>query len=183
MAEIRCICPARPDGEPRHLADTVELHPKLGFRAVDTIKLAIAVLYSEDPDAGLADILGVLREGYVLHGVASWTLANDDGPIPASRPAIREYLLGDPEAAATVADAADDLYAEAVTAPLFRAASMSSPPSQTEPSTSAPTGSSATPPTRLRLSSTSTTPTDDTETTTSSPAGDSSSSPSLASVG
>ena len=184
MVEIACICPARPDGEPRHATDTIDLHPKLGFRSVDAIKTGLAAMYIDDPEAGIGEVLAVLREGYVLQGVASWTVVDENGePVTLTKGAIRERLLSVPDAAAIIADAADALYAEAVLAPLLRAASNSSPPTPTEASTSAPTGSSDTPPTPPSPSSTTTSRTDDTTTITQLHAGASSSSPSLASVG
>jgi hypothetical protein len=185
---IPCICPALPDGTKRHASDTVDLRPRLGFRDVDTIKQSLAVMYLSDPDAGFADIFAAIREGYILLGIESWSLmtwteADGDVPLPVTKPNIRRYVLEDHEAAGIIADAADELYAEAVMRPLLRAASTSSPPTPTEPSTSPPTGSSESPtPTPSSPSSTTTSPTDDTGTTTSPPAGDSNSSPSLASV-
>ena len=184
MAEIPCICPAGPDGEPRHTTDSVELHPKLGFRAADAIKTGLAAMYIDDPDAGIGEVLAVLREGYIVHGVASWTVVDAEGvPVPVTKGAVRSMLLSVPDAASIVADAADALYAEAVLAPLLRAASTSSPPGPTEGSTSPPIGSSDTPPTPSSPSSTTTSPTDDITTITRLHAGDSNSSQSLASVG
>jgi hypothetical protein len=180
---IPCICPALPDGTKRHASDTVDLRPRLGFREVDTIKQSLAVMYLGDPDAGFADIFAAIREGYILLGIESWSLVGEDGPLPVTKPNIRQHVLENHEAAGIIADAADELYAEAVMRPLLRAASTSSPPTPTEPSTSPPTGSSESPtPTPSSPSSTTTSPTDDTGTTTSPPAGDSNSSPSLASV-
>lgn len=183
--EIPCICPAAPGGEPRHATDTVELRARLGFREVDTIKQALGVMYLQDPDAGFPEVFATIREQYLLHGVESWTLLDGEGdPLPVTKPNIRERLFMHFEAAELIADAADDLYAEAVMRPLLQAASTSSPPTPTEPSTSLPSGSSdSTEDERPSSpSSTTTTPTDDTGTITSPPAGDSSSSPSLASV-
>jgi hypothetical protein len=182
--DIPCICPAKPDGTKRHASDTVELRDKLGFLAVDTIKQSLALMYLQDPDAGVPDIFAKVREGYLLLGVESWSLVDAEGnPLPVTKPNIREYLLEDHDIGSAIADVADDLYSEAVMRPLFKAASTSSPPTPTEPSTSPPTGSSDSPtPTPSSPSSTTTSPTDVTETTTSPPAGASNSSPSLASV-
>jgi hypothetical protein len=184
MSTIRCLCPLR-GAEVLHPAgDTVTLRAKLGFREVDTIKQSLAVMYLVDPDAGFADIFATIREGYLLHGVESWSLVDDKGkPLPVTKPNIREHLLGDIDAATAVADEADELYAEAVMRPLLQAASTSSPPTPTEPSTSAPTGSSESPtPEPSKPSLTTTSPMADIETTISAPDGDSSSSPNLASV-
>jgi hypothetical protein len=193
MVAVDCLCPPRSGGGVRHPdGDTVTLRPVIGFLQVDAIKMALGVMYVEDPDAGIADILAVLRERYVLAGVESWTLVNDDGPIPVTRPTIRTHLLTNFAAASVVADAADDLYRDAVTAPLLNPALTSSQDGPTDSSTSAPTGSpddstSATPeegtPRPSSPSSITTIRTVGTATTSSSPDGDSRSSPSLASAG
>lgn len=141
--DIPCICPVEPGSEPRHATDTVDLRPRLGFREVDTIKNSLGIMYLQDPDAGFADTFAVLREGYLLLGIESWSVVGLDGePLPVTKPNIREHLLTRMDAAALVADAADDLYQEAVMRPLLQAASTSSPPTSTEPSTSAESGSS-----------------------------------------
>jgi hypothetical protein len=188
--DIACICPT--DGAPRHVMDTITLRDTLEFRQVDAIKMSLGVMYMEDPDAGIGDILSVLREGYVLAGVEGWTLTNQDGPIPVTRPNIRAYLLTNFAAASLLADVADDLYRDAVTAPLLNPAPTSSQDGPTDSSTSAPTGSpddstSETPeagtPRPSSPSSITTIRTVGTATTSSSPDGDSKSSPSLASAG
>lgn len=176
--DIECICPPTAGGEKRHERDRIDLRPTLGFSDVNTIRMALGVMYTDDPDAGLADVLGVLQERYVLHGIESWTLVDEHGDaVPVTKATIRERLLTHHAVATQVADVADDLYREAVTLPLLLRAVSSSQPGPTDASTSAPNGSSATPrPMPSSPSSISTTPTDDTEATGPPPDGDSRSS-------
>lgn len=182
--KITCVCPPRADGTPRHPEDDVVLRERLDFAAVNATKNALAMMYIDDPDAGMPDILAVIHERYILHGIESWSLVDENGePLTVTKGAIRDLILSRPEVAETIAEAADDLYQEAVMRPLFRMASTSSPSTSTTDSTSPTTDSSGSFPTRPSSpSSTSITPTDDTATTDSSPDGDSSSSPRWASV-
>jgi len=190
MVAIPCICPALPDGEPRHRdGDEVGLRERLDFLAVSTIKQNLGAMYLDDPAAGVPEVLGVLQEQYVIHGVESWTVVDERGkPVPATKSAIRDLLLTRFDAADIVAEAADELYREAVTLPLLRKALRSSLPGPTGGSTSVPTASprrsSRQPKSSKRSSqsSISTIPTDDTETTGSHSDGEPRSSPSLVSV-
>lgn len=164
--DIACICPPKADGEPRHAADTVTLRETLDFRSAAACRNAISLLYQDDPDASIADVLAVLSETYLLGGVEAWSLIGPDGkPMPVSKPLIRSVLLARTDVAMEVADAAHDIYNEAVLLPLLRKASMSSPPSPTDDSTSPRTGSTDEAPTPSKRSSTTTTPMDDTEPT------------------
>lgn len=161
----------------------VTLRPTLGFRAVASIRNEIQILRQDDDDPSVGDILAVLTEGYILHGIESWSLLDDDGdPLPVTRSNIRVRILSDLTAASILGDYADNLYAKSVMLPLLAAASSSSPPTPTDTSTSAPTDSSSTPPKRSKPSSISTIPTADTGTTSKSPDGDSSSSQSSTSA-
>ena len=179
---IRCVCPPTADGSPRHEGDTVTLRDTLGFREVTTIRNLAGTLDQEDP-LFVAEVLAALSEGYIVFGVASWTLVDDKGkPLPVNRAAIREHLLSDVEVAADVADAADELYGERVVLPLLTRASRSSRPTPTASSTARTRRSSEQRPTPLKRSSIGSSPTDATGTITTSPDGDSSSSRSSASV-
>lgn len=170
---IECICP--PSGG-RHGHDTVTLSDHLDFTSAVKVRNAISATYHDDPDAAYTDVLAVLTEVYLLCGIESWSLIGEDGkPLEAHRPNIRRYLLSNLLVAMEVGNAADDLYAEAVVLPLVRKALTSSPDTQTDESTSPPTGSTEQPPRRSSPSSTSTTPTVVTEETSSPLAGDSSS--------
>ncbi len=175
--EIRCVCPAKPDGSPRHDHDEVVLKDHLDFRSAVSIRNAVSLLKSEDPDASTADVLAALTEGYVLNGVASWSLVDAKGkPVEPTRTAIREFMEDHLDEALELANEADSMYMESVMLPLIVRGSTSSSTTPTASSTSRPTGSTVKPRKPSPPSSISTTPTDDTETTTASPDGDSRSS-------
>lgn len=175
--EIPCICPLV-EGKPRHDKDTVTLRERLDFRSSLAAQNTIVFLKQEDPDASAADVLAALTESYLLAGVESWTVVGVDGkPIEPTKAAIRELLLTNLDVAMEVAEAADDLYRDAVVDPLVRKASASSPDTPTGTSTS-PTSTSPEPnQNHSSPSSISTTQMDDTETTSLSLAGVSNSSP------
>jgi hypothetical protein len=169
QVQIDCVCPPRADGEPRHPdGDTVTLRETLGFREVTAIRHGISFLENDGTaDAYAAEVLAVLTEGYVLHGIEAWSLVDEKGkPAEVSRTAIRERILSRVDVASVVGDAADELYGEKVLLPLLVRASKSSQPSPTGRSTSPRKGSRASRPTPSSPSSTSTTPTDGTVTTT-----------------
>jgi hypothetical protein len=175
---IPCAC-----ANAGHDTDTVWLRELIAPRDALAISKDIEVLRSMDPDATAGDVLAVLSEGYIVRGVESWTLLGEDGkPLEVTKAAVRERLLSRLDIASTLADVADELYAEAVMLPLLRRASPSSPPTPTEDSTSAPTDSGSTPRKPSKPSSISTTRTGGTAKTSASPDGDSSFSPSSASA-
>jgi hypothetical protein len=174
--DVPCICPLK-EGQPRHATDTITLRERLGFTASLAAQNAVYVLKSEDPDASTADVLAVLTEAYLLSGIETWSVVGvDDKPIEPTKPAIRELLLPRLDVAMVVAEAADDLYRDAVLAPLVAKASTSSPPTQTDESTSPTSTSEEQNQNHSSPSSISTTPMDDTETTSLSLVGGSSSS-------
>lgn len=178
MVTIDCICPPKADGGARHPdGDTVTLRERLDFRAALTARNTIVLLKTEDPDASAAEVLAALTEMYLLLGVEAWSIVDaKNHPVAVSKAAVRELLLGNPDAAMTVGDAADALYSQAVILPLLARAQTSSPRTRTGGSTSATKRSSAKRPTPLRRSSTTTTPTVATEATSDSLDGDFSSS-------
>ncbi len=178
---IPCPCPPKADGTARHESDTVTLRETLDFRQASTIRNAIAYAKLDDPDIEGTEILAILTEGYILHGVESWTLTEigEKGKVQAkavTKPAIREVLLSDPVYAQELGEAADGLYGPMILLPLVQRALASSPPSQTDGSTSPKTTSPRKPRRPSKPSSTSTTQTDGTATITSLPVGGSSSS-------
>jgi hypothetical protein len=181
---ISCPCPAKTDGGTRHPdGDVVTLKATLDFRSVAAIRNNIALL---EDGSNFGDVLAVLTEGYLVYGIASWTLVDEKGkPVPVTRANITDLVLSDVGLAADVGDAADEVFGEKVLLPLLNRAGTSSQPSPTE-QTSAPkaasTESSDRPPRRSKRSSISTIPTADTGTTSMSPGGDSSSSQSSASA-
>lgn len=169
---IDCVCPTL-DGSVRHPeGDTVTIRDRLGFRAVEAIRTEVSLFALSEPDAAYSDSLAIFSEGYVLHGIESWTLQQDGPkgkpePMPPSRANIRAYILDDVLAADVVSTAADKLYAEAVLLPLLNRVSKSSQPGPTISSTSRNRPSSAKPPRPSKRSSISTIPTDGTATITS----------------
>lgn len=175
---IACPCPPKPDGQPRHITDTVTFRDRLDFRGGMVIRKAITMLKVEDPDSGAAEVLAAMSEHYMLEGISGWTLVDDKGkPVEADKTAIRTFINDHQDIVFdSLVDEADNLYAEQVLLPLVRRAQPSSPTSPTESSTLAPSGSEAKPRKPSRRSSTSTTPTDGITTITPSPAGDSSTS-------
>ena len=175
--DISCICPLL-EGKPRHATDSVTLRERLDFRSSLAAQNAVYVLKSEDPEASAADVLAVLTEAYLLSGIEAWSVVGVDGkPIEPTKPAIRELLLTHMDAALSVAEAADELYRDAVLAPLVSKASTSSPPTPTDESTSPISTSEEPNQNHSSPSSITTTPMDDTETTSLSPVGVSNSSP------
>jgi hypothetical protein len=181
IVKVACLCP--PDGSRHPDGDDVHLHERLSFRSAVTMQKSVISLRSEVDDPSTAEILAVLTEAYIVYGVSAWTLQDAKGKaIPVNRSTITEHLLSNLGAALEVADAADDLYQEAVLLPLVARGSRSSVTTPTSESTSPPTSSPAEPPRPLKRSSTSTSRTDATATTSSLPAGDSSSSQSSASA-
>ena len=174
---IPCPCPEK-DGEPRHESDTVTLRDKLDFHQATTITKAVQFIDNDDPGSRAAEVLATLSEFYVLVGVERWTLRDiSNKPVPVNKVEIRKAILERPDIAAVVADAADDLYSEAILLPLALKAASSSPPSQTEsPTSPTPAGGQPKRPKRSKPSSISTIPTGVTEATSSSLDGVSSSS-------
>ena len=181
--DIACICPTK-DGSVRHPdGDTISLRDKLGFRHVEAIRSQVGIFALEEPDAELSDSLAIFAEGYILHGIESWTLAEDDekGKEIALRPSrsnIRKYILDDIGTADLVSTIADELYAQAVMLPLLNRALPSSPGTPTAKSTSRSRTSGKKRPTPSKPSSTSTSQTAGIGKITSLHAGDSSSLPS-----
>ena len=159
MVTVACLCPPKPGGEVRHPnGDRIALRDKLDFRSAQTARNEIVMAREEDPAASIGALMAALTETFLLVGVESWTLVDEKGKkIEVSKPAIRQYLLTNEDAAMAVAEAADELYGEAVTAPLARKAANSSQPTPTAAPTSVTNGASPTAPKPSKRSSTSTT--------------------------
>ena len=177
---IACPCP----GTPHPDGDTVFLRPKLGLGGgVALQSLLLGYLREVNEGKRILDweeITGILSEGYLLNGVSSWTLLDEDGkPVPVTRQTIGEQLLDDFTLSSAVGSVADGLYYDPVLAPLLTKLSESSTSSQTSKSTSATgkskgktakprsrsTPRSSKPPKPLRPSSTFSTQTDSTAVT------------------
>lgn len=180
---IPCICPSKGDA-PRHPdGDEITFRERLDLRGSLAIVNDIKVAKELDPAMGLGEILAILTEGYLVHGIVSWTLRDDKNkPVECDKPAIRERILSDPELAMTLGDAADEVFAGQVMLPLLQRALNFSPPSPTDESTSRTNGSPPKAPKRSKRSSITTFPTAVTVTTSASPDGDSNSSQSSTSA-
>ena len=154
---VACPCPGTPHSD----GDTVFLSPKIGFNAgvIADSKLVDILRGSGDVDAVKAALLTT----YITDGVRAWTFVDAEGAdIKVTPESIAAILLSDYELGVVVAEAADPLYSKAVTNPLLRRMSESSPTSPTNGSTSRKRGSSAKRPKASEPSLTSITPTDST---------------------
>lgn len=162
--EVECPCPGTP-----HEHDTVGLRPKLSLRAGVMLQSFLRrnlAPQEGEPAPDQAEVIGLLTEGFVSHGVASWSFVDAKGkPVPVNEKTIAEILLSDFALATPVADQADELYGGPVIDPLLVQVSTSSPDSQTDPSTSANGANGSKPKKRSKRSSTSTSPMADTATT------------------
>lgn len=170
--QIPCPCPGtpHPDGDTVYLKDKLDLH--------DGIAVQHLIIAANQPTDRMdaAHLTGVLAEGYLLYGVEAWTLVDEEGhTIPVTQESIRGRLLSDFASAAPVAEKADDLYMASVILPLVKRASMSSPSTPTNGSTSVPPAGTPKTPKRSKRSSTTTIPTAGTEQTSPALAGASSS--------
>ena len=176
---IPCPCPPKDDG-PRHESDTVTLRARLDFHQATSITNGVNFIDNDDEKSRAAEVLAVLTEGYVLHGIEKWTLRDvSNKPVELKKSNIRKFILDRPDVYPAVVEAADGLYNEAVLLPLVARASNSSQPSRTdEPTSPKQDGEQPKRPRPLKRSSTSTTQTVDTGTTSSSLVGVSSFSPS-----
>lgn len=127
-----CQCPGQP-----HAQDEVYLLPRLSWEGGSAAEAVIAAAL------GRGDAEAVARplvRAYLEHQVAGWNLAGPDGaPLPYDV----ELLLSDWSIARAVGEAADELYSEALLAPLVASASKSSPAGPTGASTSARTRSAS----------------------------------------
>lgn len=163
--EVWVGCPC--EGTPHPDGDTVYLRPRLGLAAGVAVQSLVIEAKQTAGVAG-ADLLGVLAEAYLLHGVVGWTFVNRSGePLPVNEATIRSQLLADFERGEAVASAADDLYLAPVVLPLVREAPPSSPRTPTGDSISPPTSPPSSSPPEPMLSepsSTTTIPTDGTVT-------------------
>jgi len=173
MATIRCVCPPKADGQPRHAnGDTVTFRERLPFRDALAARNTVILIKQDDPEADAASILAALTEVYLLVGIESWTLTDGKGkPVPVSRQAVRDMMAEHVDEAMTLGDEADALYSEAVIVPLVNRAATYSQPTQTSASTSRTNGSRPAPRKRPKPSSITTIPTAGTERMSASPGG------------
>ncbi len=177
--KVKCLCPARPDGLPRHEQDYVNLRDRLDFRQAVAVRVDIRETVKAGGSEG--ELEGMLAESYVIHGVESWSLVDEKNkPLPLTRDNLRNVLLADYDTGQEVANEADNLYTEAVVLPLLNRVLESSPASPMPASTSVTSGTSTRKP--RSPSSTSTTRTAATGTTRPRPDGVSRLSPNSASA-
>lgn len=119
-----CLCP----GTPHAGGDTVYLKAELDY-AGGLLVIAAMTGESEEP------VIARLSKAYLVAGIHSWTFLDEAGkPVPASVENIGRLAWNGP--AMTIANAAADMYGEAVLGPLGLTASDSSPSGQSDASTS-----------------------------------------------
>jgi hypothetical protein len=160
--QITCPCPGSP-----HAQDTVTLRDRLTFAGGVAVQQRIRDSLRDRPSE--ADTIGALMEGYVLHGIAAWTIVNEAGkPLTVTPGTIGSVFLDAfNQNTMKIAEKADELYEGQVVAPLVQEVSNSSPDLPMSESTSRTSPDKPkTKAKRSRRSSISTTPTADTATTT-----------------
>lgn len=124
---VPCPCPGtpHPDGDTVTLRDKPTLH-------MGTTALGWASKQATDE----APTSGDIAELYLREGVLAWTFIGEDGaPRPVSEEGL-DWLLDDYELAYPIADAASELYTEAIFRPLVARLPKSSRTSRTTASTS-----------------------------------------------
>ena len=155
---VPCPTGQHPEG------DSVSLLSKLPLPGGIEARRKIAEL---SDGAGKDEVIGLLMDVYLRHGIVAWTLHDDEGkPLELTRETVRTRILDELDIALPIANKADDLYSPAVVTPLVKAAAKSSRASRPAPSTSAATDSTPSPRKRSKRSSTSTSATAVTATTT-----------------
>ncbi len=164
LIPVSVTCPCF--GTPHADGDTVYLFPKLSLSAG---------IIAEQQISGLAvaplqqpEIVAMLTETFLLHGVADWTFVDADGlPLAVNEDNKRGVLLADYSLARDLGDRADDLYGAAVIDPLAARLSNGSARPSTAGSTSPKKRSASRRRKPRKPSSTTISPMDGTTTTTS----------------
>lgn len=124
IALEECLCP----GTPHAGGDWVDLRPELDYAGG---LLVIGSMTGDDVEG----MISRLSKAYLQAGVVAWSFVDEAGKaIPVTRQNVNRLRWN--SAAMTIANAAADLYGEAVLDPLVRTASESSPSGQSEDSTS-----------------------------------------------
>jgi hypothetical protein len=130
------FCPCL--GSPHEDGDIVYLYPELSMAGGMAAQGAIS---EASGDSGLDGVRlqELLAEVWIRHGVASWTFLDDNGEAIPVSPSNIAAALPYAKGGRAVADKADDLYAEAVTAPLVeRLAALSKRGSTRTPGQTSP---------------------------------------------
>ena len=117
-----CRCPGTP-----HEVDTVWLKPELDVPLAIAANAAIRPILAmftageiTQPEAN-ADVESALSGIYLRHAIDSWTFVDERGlPVPI-RPSNTKRLLPYGNGGEAVVEAADDLYAERISAPFIEA--------------------------------------------------------------
>ena len=131
-----CACPSTPHAG----GDEVYLLPRLSFKGGAAGDAAITAALGR-PELDTDAMTTALVEAYIRHQVAGWNLVDADGaPVPWSP----DLLLSDWTSSRAVGEVADELYSEALLAPLVASVSKSSQGGPTAPSTSPRTRSAST---------------------------------------
>ena len=102
-----CRCPGTP-----HEEDIVYLAPELSMPGGMAALGAIAE--SNGDSVKLAELIAGV---WIRHGIVAWNLIDEDGPRPVTEAAVLEQLPYG-RGGQVVAEKADELYSEAVLAPL-----------------------------------------------------------------
>lgn len=156
LVPVGVPCPSgqHPDG------DSVSLKPKLGLAGGIAARRTIGELTDGSTED---DVIGVLMEVYLRHGVVEWTLHDDaNQPLELNPKTLRAHLLDDIDLAIPIANKADELYSPEVVTPLVKRVAALSQALRAESSTSPQTEPKSSRRKRSKRSSTSTTPTDGT---------------------
>lgn len=150
--EIDCRCDNTP-----HEKDTVWLYPHLTVEG----GLAGETFYENLRSGGVPTVgvlIGQLGALLLQHGISRWSFVDKDGnPVPCNPRNIARFTHNW-DAAKPVAEKANELYGEQMTAPLVDRLSKSSRRGQTGASTSRKRSGSGTRRKRSRPSTTATTP-------------------------
>lgn len=159
LVEVRigeCQCPdtPHPDG------DYVYLRPKLDLRGGFRVKRRLIDLNRAafgEAGVDMADLEIALAEAYLVEGIFSWNLLDEEGgERPVTPENLTEFLFSDYARAEVAADKADDLYKPAILDPLAQRALSSLPDTPPNGSTSPTNGAGRKRPKQSKRSSTST---------------------------
>jgi hypothetical protein len=139
-----CQCP----GTPHPDGDLVLLRPRLSWDGGVAASKAVQEYLSGGATDDTILSIGVGR-AFLRHGIVGWNFVDESGPVPVDEPHLTMFL-GDWDSVRHVAEKADELYGETLTAPLVAAASASSRNGQTASSTPPTPGGSSKPRRRSR---------------------------------
>jgi hypothetical protein len=177
--EIRCVCPPKADGSPRHDHDEITLRDNLPFETVSSARWAVAMERELNPGVTVPEVFGKLSTIWIVAGVETWTIVDEKNkPVEVTPANVRGVLFApqNMDVGIAVGDEADRKYSE-VMLPLVTGASPSSPATPINGSTSPKRPTSHKSPKPSSPSSITTIPTGGTEATSNALDGDSNLSP------